>query len=169
MRFTFLNLVLFGFLCSVVILGCAKFKPIVVAEDGGVYRFNMERREELIEIEDGAAGKIPTDSNVIINYNIKKYEDVFVIRGSASIPEVPDRAILHISFYAVIGDENTARIEQIKEKIYMQSERKPTEFEYVVRATDQEVYFYILFEGYASWEAYQKEASPLICFTSRNL
>jgi hypothetical protein len=163
MKRTFLYLVLVGFLCFMVVLGCAKFKPIVVAEDGGVYRFNMERREELIEIADGAAGEIPTDSNVIISYNIKKYEDEFVIRGVAVIPEVPARSVLHISFYAVIGDEKAARVEKILEKIYFKTEKKPTEFGFEVRATDQDVYFCTLFQGYASWEAYKRVLNPSIC------
>jgi len=163
MRLAFLNMALVGFLCSMVVMGCVKCKPIVVAEDGGVYRFNMERREELIKISDGAAGKIPTDSNVTISYNIKKYEDVFAIRGTAAIPEVPARSFLHISFYAAIGDEKTARLEKIIEKTYLRSESKPTEFEFEVRATDQDIYFCTLFEGYASWEAYQRVVNHSIC------
>lgn len=146
-----------------VLMGCAKFTPLVVTEDNRVYRFNMERREDLIKIADGAAGEIPIDSNVIISYNIKKYDDIFVIRGTAFIPEVPARSILHISFYAAIGDEKIARVEKILEKSYFRSENKPTEFEFEVRATAQDTYFCVLFSGYASWEAYRKALNPSLC------
>ena len=162
MRHVFLCMAFVGLLCAMIAVGCARFEPILISEEGGAYRFNLEKRDELIKIEDGATGKIATDSNVAISYNIKKYADVFIIKGLAEIPEVPARATLQISFYAVIGDESTARIEKILEQIYFQTQKKPTEFKFEVRAADQDVYFYTLFRGYASWEAYQRVRAPSI-------
>ena len=162
MRHAFLCMALAGLLCAVMTMGCARFEPIVLSDGGGAYRFNMQKRDELIKIEDGATGKIQIDSKVIIYYDLKKYEDIFIIRGHAEIPEVPAGASLQISFYAIIGDENTVRIEKILDQIYFQHQKKPTEFQFEVRATDQDVYFYTLFQGYASWEAYHRVHPPSI-------